>query len=188
MADVTLTPSLPLGGYTAEIGDCLLKERGDLALVSIATPIGGEEALANSLKALWDLEFPTPSTSSVAGDKQLLPMTAEQTMLMFAATSEFDESSVSSALSDAAYTTLQTDAWVIFEISGDGTLKALERMCSLDLDTNAFPVNACARTSMEHLGVVILRTGEEQFLLLSARSSAKSFLHAVETSCRWTAP
>ncbi len=188
MADATLIPSLPLGGYSAEIGDCILKERGDLALVSIATPIGGEEAIAKSLNAMWDLDSPAPTTSTVAGEKRLLPMTADQTMLMFPATSEFDESSVSTALSDVAYTTLQTDAWVILEISGEGTLKALERMCSLDLDTNAFPVNACARTSMEHLGVVILRTGEEQFLLLSARSSAKSFLHAVETSCRWTAP
>ena len=39
-----------------------------------------------------------------------------------------------------------------------------------------------ARTVMEHLGVLILRTGEDDYLLLSASSSAKSFLHAVEVS------
>jgi sarcosine oxidase subunit gamma len=38
------------------------------------------------------------------------------------------------------------------------------------------------RTVMEHLGVLILRTGDDAFMLLSASSSAKSFLHALETS------
>jgi sarcosine oxidase subunit gamma len=37
---------------------------------------------------------------------------------------------------------------------------------------------------MEHLGVLILRSGDDEYLLLSASSSARSFLHAVETSLR----
>ena len=37
---------------------------------------------------------------------------------------------------------------------------------------------------MEHLGVLIMRTGEDRFLLLSASSSAGSFLHAVETAIK----
>ena len=37
---------------------------------------------------------------------------------------------------------------------------------------------------MEHLGTIIIRTEQDTFLLLSASSSAGSFLHAVETSIR----
>jgi sarcosine oxidase subunit gamma len=37
---------------------------------------------------------------------------------------------------------------------------------------------------MEHLGTIVLRDGTDSFLLLSAHSSAESFLHAVETSIR----
>ena len=188
MADITLNAMLPLGGYTADIGACSLRERGDLALVSIATPTTGGEALANSLKSLWDIDLPDPATSTVSGDKRLLPMTPDQMMLLFPATAELSESTVSNALSDVAYTTLQTDAWVILELYGQGTRDALERICPLDLELGVFPVNACSRTSMDHLGAVILRTDEDRFLLLSARSSAQSFLHAIETSCRWTAP
>ncbi|MYA88775.1 MAG: sarcosine oxidase subunit gamma, partial [Boseongicola sp. SB0662_bin_57] len=40
-------------------------------------------------------------------------------------------------------------------------------------------------TVMEHMGAMAIRTGDDAFLLLSAGSSAESFLHAVETSYRY---
>ncbi|MDX1786447.1 MAG: sarcosine oxidase subunit gamma, partial [Roseovarius sp.] len=72
-------------------------------------------------------------------------------------------------------------------ISGPGSLAALERICMLDLHPDAFKVNAVARTVMEHMGAIIARTGEDTYLLLSASSSAKSFLHAIELSIENTA-
>ncbi|MBT8415130.1 MAG: hypothetical protein KJO30_12445, partial [Boseongicola sp.] len=57
----------------------------------------------------------------------------------------------------------------------------------LDLDPDTFPTGSAARTVMEHLGAMIVRVDDTRFWLMSARSSAMSFLHAVETSCRWTA-
>ena len=63
----------------------------------------------------------------------------------------------------------------------------LERLCPLDLHESAFPVGAAQRTVMEHMGAVILREGTDEFLLLSASSSAASFLHAVKTSIRYAA-
>ena len=41
-----------------------------------------------------------------------------------------------------------------------------------------------ARTSMEHLDTLIIRTAENSYHLMSASSSAGSFLHAVETSIK----
>jgi sarcosine oxidase subunit gamma len=60
----------------------------------------------------------------------------------------------------------------------------LERICPIDLHPQAFAVGAVARTLMDHLNVIILREGGDTFLLMSARSSARSFWHAVETSIR----
>ena len=60
--------------------------------------------------------------------------------------------------------------------------EALERICPLDLHPDAFGVDHAARTVMEHLGVLIIRTGEEAYLLLSASSSAGSFQHALHLS------
>ena len=54
----------------------------------------------------------------------------------------------------------------------------------LDLAPGSFPEGASTRTVMEHLGTLIVRDGPDSFLLAAARSSAKSFLHAVETSAQ----
>ena len=56
---------------------------------------------------------------------------------------------------------------------------SVARICPIDLHADAFGPDHATRTVMEHIGAMILRTGEDAFLLLSARSSAQSFLHAV---------
>ena len=94
------------------------------------------------------------------------------------------EEAVAERLGDAAYLTDQTDTWCALEIEGPVCRTALERICPLDLHPRGFAVDDVARTVMEHLGVIIARTREHGFLLLSASSSAGSFLHAVETSAR----
>ena len=91
---------------------------------------------------------------------------------------------VAARLNGAAYTTDQTDVWVALGLSGAARGAALERICPIDLHPDAFAVDDAARTVMEHLGVLILRTDADEYLLLSASSSARSFLHAVETSLR----
>ena len=85
-------------------------------------------------------------------------------------------------LQGTGYTTDQTDAWVCLEISGPETILALERLCPLDIAR--FTDGTAARTVMQHMGALIIRLSADRFLLLSARSSAASFLQAVETSYR----
>ena len=80
------------------------------------------------------------------------------------------------------YTTDQSDVWVTLELSGAGARRALERICPLDLMPESFGIGAAARTTMEHLGTIIIRNDADSFLLMSASSSAQSFLHALETS------
>ena len=89
---------------------------------------------------------------------------------------------VRAALGPAAYVTDQSDSWAMLRIAGAGIRAALERICPLDLDDEVFPQGRVARTAMEHLSAIILRDGEDSFLLMSPRSSARSFLHAVELS------
>ena len=81
-----------------------------------------------------------------------------------------------------AITPTKAMQWVMLEISGPKSREALARLCTLDLHADTFAEGEVARTMMEHLGVIILRNAPDSFILLSARSSAKSFLHAVETS------
>ena len=188
MAEVTLQAAPALGGFDQTIGGNRILERSDLALVSIATPLAGEDALAKALENGWSLTVPAPTKSTTSGEIRAVRTAADQMLLVFPHDTPDANTVVHEQLSGAGYTTDQTDSWVVLEVSGPDTLAALERICPLDLHPDAFPVDAAARTVMEHMGAMILRLGSDRFLLMSASSSAGSFLHAVETSYRYVMP
>ncbi len=188
MAEITLHAAPVLGGVDTRIGENRIVERSDLALVSVATPQGGEAALDAALRRGWKLDKPSPTRSTRAGEVHALSIAPDQMMLIFPHDRADAEPVVRGRLDGSGYTTDQTDVWVALSISGPDTLAALARLCPLNLDPGAFPDGASARTAMEHMGAIILRLGDDRFLLLSASSSATSFLHAVETSYRYVLP
>ncbi|MEM1149022.1 MAG: sarcosine oxidase subunit gamma [Pseudomonadota bacterium] len=182
MGSITLTPAPPLGGLDQAFGANRVVERHDLALVSLALPLGGVEAVSAKMRAAWDLAMPGPSITTQAGAWRAVSMTPDQILLMCPGEGTETEGRVQDALDGQGYTTNQTDAWVCLEVSGPDTLRALERICPINLALAAFPVGASARTAMEHLGALIIRLGEDRFLLCSASSSAPSFAHSVTVS------
>ena len=182
MVDFALEAAPLLGGVDKTMGSVRIRERDDLALVSIAIPIGGEKDVQSALNAGWKIDMPTSTVSTNAGDLRAIRIAPDQLMLAFPHTTLDAEQVVNTKLDGAGYTTDQTDVWVSLEISGEDGLTALERLCPLDLNIDAFPVESAARTVMEHMSAMIVRMDQDRFLLLSASSSAASFLDAVETS------
>ncbi|MBT8459364.1 MAG: hypothetical protein KJN60_06840 [Boseongicola sp.] len=187
VAEISLSGAPILGDVHHDFGACTLAERTDIALISVAIPKDGRKALSDKLKELWELSVPSAMETRHTNKIRAIPMTVDQFMLAFSSDGTMSETDAQESLADVGYTTLQTDAWVILELKGSGAITALERICPIDLDQSAFPIGSAARTSMEHLGACIVRLEADQFWLMSARSSAQSFYHAVETSCRWTA-
>lgn len=181
MADIQLTAAPVLGADIALDGN-RIRERADLALVSVAVPLGGDDALAGAVRSAWGLAMPGPVQSSGSGDMRALRTTPDQIMLIFPHAAPDAARMVQGKLGGAGYVTDQTDVWVVLDIDGPQTLAALERLCPLDL--SGFGDGGSARTVMEHMGAIILRLGSDRFWLISASSSARSFLHAVETSFR----
>ena len=184
MADLGLTARAFLGGYSRQFGENSLEEVPDLGIVCIACPLGGEGALSSAVSGAWNIPMPAVGASSTTEDGavQLLGMARDQMFALFAECGTFPAAESQLALGDAGYCTDQTDNWCILKMEGPDSVAALERICMLDLDPSTFPVGAAARTVMEHLGTIILRSSNSEFILLSASSSASSFLHAVETS------
>ena len=157
----------------------------DLAVVSIALPLGREDAARNAIEAAYGVALPEIGKSVITPeDTRLIRLASDLAFAMFAHATPDAEPVVAGRLEGAAYTTDQTDVWVALGLSGAGARRGLERICPIDLHSDAFGVDDAARTVMEHLGVLILRSGDDEYLLLSASSSARSFLHAVETSLR----
>lgn len=188
MVEISLEAKPLLGGVNLSLSNNTVVERGDLALVSIAVPLGGEKPLFAALKKVFSLQAPKPTLSTVAGDYRLLQSASDQFLLLFPHRAPDAENLVQGKLKGSGYTTDQTDAFVAIEVAGPDTLSALERLCPLDLAESTFPINSAARTVMEHLSAYIIRLESDRFLLLSASSSAASFLDAIETSYRNVLP
>lgn len=185
MAEYTLQAEPPLAGTEMEIAGVRLWAPADLALVSLALPLGGETAAEQAVRAAYGVALPEIGRSSLAGDgTRLIRLAPDLAFALFPHATPDAERVVAERLKGAVYTTDQTDVWVALALSGPNTRRALERICPIDLHGQVFGVGHAARTVMEHLGVLILRTGDDDYLLLSASSSAKSFLHAIEVSLR----
>ena len=182
MPEFSLISAPPLAGYDETLGGIRLRAPEAVAIVSVALPLGGEAAAEQAVTAGYGAALPEVGQSVIAGDARLVRLGADQGFVIFNHTEPDAEAVVTGKLQGAAYTTDQTDVWVALEISGARCREALERICPLDLHPDAFAVDRAARTVMEHLGVLIIRTGEEAYLLLSASSSAESFRHALHQS------
>lgn len=186
MPDFTLAAAPALGAYDRTFGGVRLRELVDLALVSIALPRGGEAAAEQATLAAFQARLPVLGQSALSrdGSQRLLRLGRDQLFVLFTRDTPDAETIIANRLNGAAYTTDQSDVWVGLELSGANARRALERICPIDLHPAAFAQGSVARTAMEHLGTLIVRSGTDVFVLMSARSSAGSFLHAVETSIR----
>lgn len=182
MDNITLTPTTPLNGFDTEIAGNRLWEQTAHAVVSVAVPLGGDAALKEALRKGWSVEIPDHNITTVSGETRALRTGPDQLFLIFPHDAPDAERIVQDKLAGAGYTTDQTDVWVQLCVKGANVEAALERLSPVDLSMPAFPVNAMARTIFEHMGTIVIRTDTDSFILMSAASSAESFLDAVTTS------
>lgn len=183
MAEYRLTAVPPLGGYRETFDGLSLEERPDVAIVSVAVPEGGRSTLEKAMTAAYGASLPAAGrvTRSRDGRIRFLGMSADQFFALFDDPTADAVPVVAANLGDCGYFTMQSDNWVKLRLSGPRARERLALLCPIDLDPSAFPRDGVARTVIEHLGAVILPEGDGAYLLLSASSSADSFLDAVRT-------
>ncbi len=184
MSEYTLTAQPALGGYQESFEGVALEELTDFAIVSIATPRGGEDPLSQALQESYGATIPKAGkvSRSEDGSMRFLGMSIDQMFAVFDYSGADAAEVIAGKLNDSGYCTLQSDNWVAMRISGAKCREALERICPIDLASAVFGIGSVARTSMEHMAVIIYPEDENTFVLITASSSAASFLHAVETS------
>ena len=196
---LSLTAQSPLGGYEMITDGTSLIEVTSLSIVSIAPLAGNQTAFQTAMAKL----FKTGKTGSskpnatMALDRSgkprciLMPSAQNQWFLCFDddGTNPIDAAKalLGKGLSKQMAMTDQSDSWVILALSGLHSRQTLARICPIDCSASAMPIGTTARTSMEHLGAIITRRPDEGdhqpcFWLLSARSSAASFLHVITGS------
>lgn len=182
-----LTAIWPLNGFEKSWGPISgefisVREVGDRSLISLAIPLDGTADFELFLSTKFGLKVPKPGKTDTKDSKTIMGLARDQFFLSL----PFAENPAPPALlktaTGRAYITDQSDSWAHLEMTGSDVRMALERICPLNLHPDAFAVGDVARTTMEHLNVIILRTDAHTYHLMSARSSALSFLHAVTTS------
>jgi len=186
VGDYALKSISPLNEYSRNFKENLLEEVVGMEVISIATSVENKDFLNKQLIEIFNLELPVPGKSHLSsnGLSRLMGLSLDQWLIVSVDQKYELKALLENSLSNKSYVTLQTDAWVCIRISGRSALKALERICPVNLDPDLFLKDFIARTMMEHLGSIVICENPNSYLLMSASSSAKSFLHALEVSLK----
>jgi sarcosine oxidase subunit gamma len=175
-----------LDGFDQDWNGTRLRELTDLAMVAVSVPKGGSDALSKKMNTAFGGGLPDAGESYVGkGDARVMSFAVDQFMVIWEHTPHSGVPAIEEKLGNAGYYVEQTNNFVFLELSGPLARAALERVCAVNTHTDKFAVDRAERTSMEHMGAVLCRTGEDTFLIMSASSTAGSFLHALETSVEY---
>ena len=186
MSDLMLTSQSPLSELELDFGEVAVAELVSRAIVSIATPYGGGENLSKAVASSLKTEIPAigKSTTSNVDSALLLGMQQDQMFVLFDYSGNNAVNYLPIEIRDAGYLTDQSDSWVMISIFGPKARTTLQQTCSVDLHSSIFHNGAVIRTVMANLSTIIVCEGENTFLVMSPRSSAKSFFKVLETSIR----
>ncbi len=193
----TLSPSSPLDGHCTIVDGASLFEVSPRSIVSVSPYQGNEKDFDAAIDRIFNNVYPSATNACEISGKNaciLMPSSHSQWFLCFDDEVPDPEAKARNLLgriiSNQVAITDQSDAWVILALTGPLIYRTLERICPIDCSPRAMPIGTTARTVIQHLGAIILRrpddNGNPCFWLMSARSSAISFLHVITSSPPFT--
>ena len=184
MDSFTLDAEPPIGFEKREFTNLQLIEVMNLSIVSISFSNTIFPKFKKLVLKKLNMKIPNVGESRFCESKniKLIALQQDQIFAVFDRKSNYPINEIKSIFGDECYYSDQSDSWSLTTISGKNTINALERICPLNLKIDNFKVGDAHRTSMEHIGVIILRININEFLLFSPRSSSNSFFHALVTS------
>lgn len=185
MAETTLKAKPFLGGYDRSWGATRLAEETGLTAVAVSVPLGGEDALAAAMQRAFGCGIVSVGSSHAGEAGRVIGFAPGQMMVLFDHLPHGAAATIADRLGDAGYYVDQTGNWVALTLEGPLARAALERLCAVNLHPDAYPLDRAERTVMEHMGALVIRSGPDRFLLMSASSTGLDFLHALDTSLHW---
>lgn len=181
-----LAPLCALGGSnprTDSVAGVTLTENPGHAFASIAARLVQETACADHLAALLGGAAPDVG-AMVRSDTQMgFWIGLDQWMISAPIDTHEDlAAQLRSRFGKTASITDQTDAWVCFDMQGDGVESVIQLCANIDIEQ--MQVGAAARSVVHYMGVYVIRTAPDALTILGGRSSAGSLHHAVLTAMR----
>ncbi len=177
MPVVSLIAKTPLAGHLpVTVGTCTLAEVMLGPVTSLSPYRGREQALSDALMAAHGVAFPAPNRVAQGDGLRLVWSGRAQAFLTGAAPG--------AGLGDHAALTDQSDGWAGLHLSGTGAEAVLARLVPVDLRAPAFDVGHCARTQVQHINALIIRTGEQAFEIMVMRSFGQTAVHEITEAMR----
>lgn len=165
-----------------QIGTCRIAERFDVALASLAVRKGRHKDVEKAAKSVG-IPLPQPLLMASQAPYSAFWVAPEMWFIQAPILDHEDIAAhLKNAFGDAASITEQTDAWVVFELSGPNLNSLLERLCNVDF--TARPDGFATRTVIDHLGCYLIKTEATAATLYGPRSSARSLFHALEVAAQ----
>ena len=186
MVKYKLKSRLPLNNYKVEINSIKISALSKREIYSLAIKLGKDERASNLIGNIYNCPMPKPGKAEISYKYSLkvLRLSTDQLFIVFDSQHLHEIKSNFPKLAEAFYITEQTDAWSGVKVSGKRVFECLERLCPINLSIETFKVHSFARTIMEHLNTLIIRSKRNEFELFTNSSSENSFLHAIETSAK----
>jgi heterotetrameric sarcosine oxidase gamma subunit len=160
-----------LEGRSLASGTVTLAEADVGPITSIAVFPGGAKAVAKGLKTLG-LAMPEPNSFVEKKGTRIIWTGRDQAFLI----------GVEAPALEGAAVTDQSDGWAVLTVAGAGVADVLARWVPVDLRLATFPVGRAVRTQLNHMNVVILRTGDHAVEIMVFRSMARTAWHEIETA------
>jgi sarcosine oxidase subunit gamma len=180
---VPLTPRSPLdpvrvpgnhGAIGPEGPGVVLRERRNLALVSVMPAGRDRAALAGRLKAGLGLDLPAPNRTTQDETRLLAFAGLDKWMAVQPKT---DGPALVAALRDALGDTArladQSHGQVAIEIDGPAARDVLAKGVAVDLHPKVFAVGDAALVAINHVHVLLWRSGLDGYTLVVMRSFAR---------------
>ena len=182
-SNLLLESTTAIDAVERTIGALTLREVRNRAMISMAFAPADRDTVDSLCLSKLGASLPAVGGVSRAEDGlTLLGVQYDQVWCVQEQSEESGEKILIAQLGhpDSLYLTDQGDGWTTLALEGETVIAVLERLCPLDLDTRSFPVDSVSRTAMEHMGTVIVRTGDTAFEIMTPRSFTGSLVHAVE--------
>jgi sarcosine oxidase subunit gamma len=165
-----------LEGRSLSVGGVTMAEMDPGPITAIAVYPGGAKVVTKGLKPLG-LAMPEPNRFSEKKGARIVWTGRDQAFL----------TGVEAPALEGAAVTDQTDGWAVLTLSGAAAVDVLARWVPVDLRLAAFPVGRACRTQLNHMNVVLLRTGDHSFEIMVFRSMARTAWHELEAATHMVA-
>jgi len=148
-----------------------------LGIASVHVRRGGSAALAERVKALFDLDLPDGPRRVEAGPVAFVATGPGAWLAVCEDAPSGWSDQLAGQLEGLASVCDQSDGYAAIGLEGPAVLDVLAKGVFLDLDLRAFPVGAGAGATVAHIGVILWRRDVAEFEMLTFRSYAASFWH-----------